>query len=84
MIFERSSSPAPELNARQRWAVVAMDVAMLAEVTVSVYLASQQPDEFTPVFMKVFFSMLIPTLAAGIFAIRRFRDRNAPDAGVEA
>ena len=84
MIFERSSSPAPELNARQRWAVVAMDVAMLAEVTLSVYLASKQPDEFTPVFMKVFFSMLIPTLAAGIFAIRRFRDRSAPDAGVEA
>ena len=84
MLFERSSTPAPELNSRQRWSVVAMDVAMLAEVTISVYLASKQPDEFTPVFMKVFFSMLIPTLAAGIFAIRRFRDRSAPDAGAEA
>ena len=83
MLFERSSSPAPELNSRQRWAVVCMDVAMLAEVTLSVYLASRQPDEFTPIFMKVFFSMLIPTIAAGIFAIRRFRDRT-PETGAEA
>lgn len=83
MLFERSSSPAPELNSRQRLAVILMDVAMLAEVTVSVYLASKQPDEFTPVFMKVFFSMLIPTLVAGIFAIRRLRNR-APAAGAEA
>jgi hypothetical protein len=83
MLFERSSSPAPELNSRQRWAVVCMDVAMLAEVTLSVYLASRQPDDFTPIFMKVFFSMLIPTIAAGIFAIRRLRDRT-PETGAEA
>ena len=83
MLFEHSSSPAPELNSRQRWAVVCMDVAMLAEVTLSVYLASRQPDEFTPIFMKVFFSMLIPTIAAGNFAIRRLRDRT-PETGAEA
>lgn len=81
MLFERT--PGPELNGRQRLAVILMDVAMLAEVTLSVYLASKQPDDFTPVFMKVFFSMLIPTIAAGIFAIRRFRDRT-PETGAEA
>ena len=37
-----------------------------------------------PVFMKAFFSMFLPTLALGIFAIRRYRDRSLPDAGVEA
>lgn len=81
MLFDRSASPAPELNSRQRLAVILMDVAVLAEVTVSVYMASKSVDEdFTTVFMKAFFSMCIPTLAAGIYAIRRFRDRNRPAA----
>jgi len=83
MLFDRSASPAPELNGRQRLAVILLDVAMLAEVTLSVYMASRNPDEFTPVFMKVFFSMLIPTLIAGIYAIRRYRTRT-PGAGAEA
>ena len=83
MLFERSSSPAPELNSRQRWAVICMDLAMLAEVTLSVYLASRQSDDFTTAFMKVFFSMFIPTIVLGIFAIRRFRDRT-PETGAAA
>jgi hypothetical protein len=76
MLFEHSSSPAPELNSRQRLAVIIMDVALLAEVTVSVYMASRYPDDFTPIFMKVFFSMFIPTVIGGIYAIRRFRNRS--------
>lgn len=81
MLFDRSATPAPKLNTRQRLAVICLDVAMLAEVTLSVYMASKNPDQFTPVFMKAFFSMLIPTVAAGIFAIRRLRDRADDGAG---
>ena len=73
MLFERSASQAPELNGRQRLALILMDVGLLAEVTLSVYMASRNPDAFTPVFMKVFFSMAIPTIVAGIYAIRRLR-----------
>ncbi len=76
-LFDRSSSPGPELNSRQRLAVILMDVAVLAEVTLSIYMASKNPDEYALVFMKVFFSMCIPTVAAGIYAIRRFRPRPA-------
>jgi hypothetical protein len=81
MLFERTASPAPELNRRQRLAVICLDVALLAEVTVSVYMASKSSEDFTSIFMKVFFSMFIPTLVAGIYAIRRFRD---PSDGAEA
>jgi hypothetical protein len=84
MFFHNDENRCPELNSRQRLAVILMDVAVLAEVTLSVYLASRQPDEFTPVFMKAFFTMFLPTLALGIYAIRRYRDRPAPDAGVQA
>ena len=78
MLFERTPAKAPELNGRQRLSIIALDVALLAEVTVSVYMASRDPELFTPVFMKVFFSMALPTLIAGIYAIRRFRSR-APE-----
>jgi len=61
----------PEMTLRQRLALVALDVALLAEVTLSVYLASREPDAFTPVFMKSFFGLALPTLVAGIVAIRR-------------
>jgi len=84
MLFDRSAAPAPELNRRQRLAVILMDVAVLAEVTVSVYTASKFPEDFTPMFMKVFFSLCLPTLAAGIIAIRRLRDRDRPSDEVAA
>jgi hypothetical protein len=35
---------------------------VLAELCVAMYMAAQEPDEFTPVFFKVFFSLLAPTL----------------------
>ena len=75
LIFDHSASPAPELNNRQRLAVILMDVAVLAEVTVSIYMASRNPDDYTLVFMKAFFAMCIPTVIAGVYAIRRLRDR---------
>jgi hypothetical protein len=65
------TAPKPEMTTRQRLALVALDVALLAEVTLSVYLASHNPDTFTPVFMKAFFGLALPTLVAGIVAIRR-------------
>lgn len=81
-MFNHDPSRAPELNSRQRLAVILLDVALLAEITLSVYIASRQPDEFTPVFMKVFFTMFIPTITAGIVAIRRCRNR--PQGEVQA
>ncbi|EHJ48359.1 hypothetical protein DFW101_2355 [Solidesulfovibrio carbinoliphilus subsp. oakridgensis] len=75
LIFDRSAHPASELNTRQRLTVIVMDVAVLAEVTVSIYMASRDPDNYTIVFMKAFFTMLLPTVIAGLVAIRRFRER---------
>jgi hypothetical protein len=60
---------------RRLLAVAAIDCAMLAELAAAVYFANRHAAEFTPVFLKVFFGMLIPTLAAGGMALRRM---NAP------
>lgn len=53
--------------------VIVVDVLVLAEVGFSVYLASLRPDDFELVFMKNFFTMLLPTLILAFFAKRRIR-----------
>lgn len=74
-MHDQSSAPSERLSPRQQLAVICLDVAVLAEVAFSVYRASLDPEFFTPVFLKVFFSMLIPTCIIGVGAIRVFRPR---------
>jgi hypothetical protein len=49
---------------------VAVNALVLAEVFVAMYFAAQTPDEITPIFFKLFFSMLLPTLLAA-FILKR-------------
>jgi hypothetical protein len=42
--------------------VVVVNVLVLVELCIAMYMANKNPDEFTPVFFKVFFSLLMPTL----------------------
>lgn len=55
---------------------IAINLAMIVELFVAMYVANQQPDQFTVVFMKVFFGSLAPTLALGWLARRWLRRRN--------
>ncbi len=67
--------PARELTTRQKIAVITVDVLILAEVCVAMYLANANPDLFTSTFMKSFFSMLVPTLIAGYVSVRLLREK---------
>lgn len=60
-------SPAEWLQA------VVMNLAVLTELCVSMYMAAARPDDFTAAFIKCFFGMLIPTLAIGAIVKRRLR-----------
>jgi len=53
--------------------VIVMDVLVLTELCVAMYLAASSPEDFTATFMKAFFGMLIPTLVIGALAKRRLR-----------
>jgi hypothetical protein len=53
--------------------VIVMDVLVLTELCVAMYLAVSSPEDFTATFMKAFFGMLIPTLVIGALAKRRLR-----------
>ena len=53
--------------------VITVNLLVLAELCISVYMATKEPEEFTVVFFKVFFSLLIPTLIASSIAKRFVR-----------
>jgi hypothetical protein len=62
------------VNSRWHWVlVIAMNVAVLAELCIAMYLASSGTEDFTATFIKAFFGMLIPTLVIGILGKRRLR-----------
>jgi hypothetical protein len=58
---------------RQWLLAVVMNVLVLAELCVAMYFAAATPEEFTATFVKVFFGLLLPTLAAGYLMKRRLR-----------
>jgi membrane protein CcdC involved in cytochrome C biogenesis len=64
-----------ELTTRQKIAVVVLDILVIAELCLAMYMASANPDQLTPVFMKRFFAMLVPTLVAGYITVRLFREK---------
>jgi len=61
------------MNITQKIAVAVMDLAIIADLFVAMYLAHQAPAEFNATFCKVFFGLLLPILAAGITTIRCLR-----------
>jgi Na+/proline symporter len=63
----------PEMNSRNWLLVIAVDVLILVELAVAMYVASVHPDEFELMFMKSFFGMLLPTLVLSFLAKRMLR-----------
>jgi hypothetical protein len=61
------------MNTRQKIGVIALDVLVLIELVISIYRANQTPDLFTPIFMKTFFVLIIPTLILAWIVIKRLR-----------
>lgn len=53
-------------------AIAIVDVVILVQLTVSIYIANLDLDNFTLLFCKSFFSMLIPTLVLAFIVVRKF------------
>jgi hypothetical protein len=66
------------MNFRQKVAVAALDVLVIVELVASIYFAGQNPEDFTSIFLLMFFSLLIPTLIVARFVIRGLRSKE-PD-----
>ncbi|HYA01517.1 MAG TPA: hypothetical protein VEI04_00200 [Syntrophobacteria bacterium] len=63
----------PRMNTAQWLVVIAVDLLVLAELAIAMYMAAGDPDHFTPTFLKTFFGLLIPTLIVGVLAKRVVR-----------
>jgi len=61
------------MNPHQKIAVAVMDVFILAELCLSMFMAHSHPENFTPVFFKIFLGMLIPTLIVARMVVRKLR-----------
>jgi hypothetical protein len=65
------AQPKRGMSSGQKITVILLDLIMLAELAVAMAWASKHPDSFTSEFAKIFFLMLVPTMAVGFFIIRR-------------
>jgi len=57
--------------------VIGMNLVVLAELCIAMYLAAADPDDFTATFIKSFFAMLVPTLVVGSLTKRRLRSAHS-------
>ena len=70
----------PDPNHRRRViAVIAVDLAVIGELFVAMYFAHAHREQFTVVFLAVFFGLLLPTLVLSRLLLRRL----APPGGAE-
>lgn len=61
------------MNFRQKLAIAVIDMMVLGELAFSLYLANLNPENFTVVFFKYFFGMLIPTLILARIVVKGLR-----------
>lgn len=59
------------LNTAQRLVVIIMDVLLLSELCVCMYLSHRTPDNMVPVFLKTYVPAAILTLVGARLLIRR-------------
>lgn len=70
------------MNKRQKIALVVLNVLLVFELCLTMYLAGKDPENLTPIFLKYFFLMIIPTFIVGRIVIRRLRTKELQDTGV--
>jgi len=65
------------MNIKQKFVVIIMDVLLLAELGISIYLGYRDPENLTIVFLKTYVPALIVTVVAARVMLRWFRDQVA-------
>lgn len=71
------------MNLRQRAVVVVMDILLLAELMVCMYLGQQQGDQLTAFFLKTYLPVGAMTVLPAWYLIRRLRSSGPPCDGID-
>ena len=64
------------MNTRQKIALAVLNLLLIAELFIVMYLASKDLENMTLVFLKYFFILMIPTFIIGKIVIRRLRSKD--------
>jgi hypothetical protein len=72
MTVQENDSGQQALNLKQKVVIILMNVLLLAEMTYSIYLGKQVPEDMTVIFLKTYIPMVIGTLLFSRILIRRF------------
>jgi len=59
------------MNFHQKIAIGVVDIAVLVELCLSLYFSNKDLENFTALFFKYFFTMLVPTLILAKVFIKR-------------
>ena len=70
------TQPGP-MRRRNVIAVIILDVLVVAELVIAMYVAGESEGDFTLAFLKVFFALLIPTLIMSRFVFKKLRASEA-------
>ncbi len=62
-----------EMSIHQKMVIAIMDVLLILEMCISIYLANQHSSNFEPMFFKLFLSMAVSTFLIAMLLVRRLR-----------
>jgi len=79
MFEPRQISPEERLNHRQRTVIVVMNLMLLAELTICMYVGQQDPDNLTLFFLETFLPSAGLTLIGARMLIRRLKTATSAD-----
>lgn len=63
------------MNIQQKATVAVLDILIIIELCISIYVSNKDPENMTLLFMKCFFLMAIPTLIAARVAFKMLRSK---------
>jgi uncharacterized SAM-binding protein YcdF (DUF218 family) len=69
------------MNIKQKFAVVIIDLLILAELAYSIYMGQRHPEEMVTIFFRTFIPLVVLTLVAGRIVIRKLRAREQASSG---
>lgn len=59
------------MNRKQKILVVFLDILILSELTLAMYLSAQNPEDFTGIFLRTFIPLAAATFILGMIGIRK-------------
>ena len=62
-----------EMNGKQRLVIVLMDILLLVELAVAIYLGQRSPDNIAVIFLKTYLPAMLVTVVLARICVKRLR-----------